>query len=245
MCLSQLTTTTTLPLAQVQAHTFELDEDTTSYGDYVKGGIVTEHKEHKTLDFKPLAQALEDPGEFLLSDFAKMERPGILHLGFQALNEFQVCGSCFTFKSDLSAILEAGSRHVHLFCTCPPVKSSSNVTAESYHLQHLDSLTTSTGSLSTSTGSLLISIDSLSKSRDIQSALCFQRGAQSTSDRHRLCCVMQDENGRRPHAYNREDAASLVQIAHKINVQASNKVDVDEVQLPLANLLLCMHRSFH
>ncbi|DBB17709.1 TPA: NEDD8-activating protein uba3 [Trebouxia sp. C0006] len=111
---------------KVQAHTFELDEDTTSYGDYVKGGIVTEYKEHKTLDFKPLAQALEDPGEFLLSDFAKMERPGILHLGFQALNEFQ------------------------------------------------------------------------------------------------------DENGRRPHAYNREDAASLVQIAHKINEQASNKVDVDE-----------------
>ncbi|DBA88021.1 TPA: hypothetical protein ACH3X1_005003 [Trebouxia sp. C0004] len=111
---------------KVQAHTFELEEDTTSYGDYVKGGIVTEHKEHKTLDFKPLAQALDDPGEFLLSDFAKMERPGILHLGFQALNEFQ------------------------------------------------------------------------------------------------------DENARRPHAYNRDDAASLVQIAHKINEQASNKVDVDE-----------------
>ena len=48
------------------------------------------HKETKTLDFKPLAQALDDPGEFLLSDFAKMERPGILHIGFQALNLFQV-----------------------------------------------------------------------------------------------------------------------------------------------------------
>jgi hypothetical protein len=142
MCLSQLTTT--FSLTKVQAHTFELDEDTTSYGDYVKGGIVTEHKEHKTLDFKPLAQALEDPGEFLLSDFAKMERPGILHLGFQALNEFQVCGSSFDVKSELSAILGAGSRDVHLFCTCPPVKSSSNATAGLYHLQHLDSLSIST-----------------------------------------------------------------------------------------------------
>ena len=75
---------------QVQAHTFELEEDTSSYGNYIKGGIVTEHKEPKTLDFKPLAQALDDPGEFLLSDFAKMERPGVLHLGFQALNAFQV-----------------------------------------------------------------------------------------------------------------------------------------------------------
>lgn len=78
--------------SQVQAHTFELEEDTSSYGTYVKGGIVTEHKEHKTLDFKPLMQALDDPGEFLLSDFAKMERAGILHLGFQALNAFQVWG---------------------------------------------------------------------------------------------------------------------------------------------------------
>lgn len=93
-----------ISLAQVQAHSFELEEDTTSYGDYVKGGIVTEHKDHKTLDFKPLAQALDDPGEFLLSDFAKMERPGILHLGFQALNDFQVCGSSFDVKSELSAI---------------------------------------------------------------------------------------------------------------------------------------------
>ena len=64
------------------------------------------------------------------------------------------------------------------------------------------------------------------------------------TDRHKLCCVMQDENGRRPHAYNREDAASLVQIAHKINEQASNKVDVDEVQLlhsASGKLALCMH----
>lgn len=75
---------------QVQAHSFELCEDTSTYGQYQRGGIVTVHKETKTLDFKPLAQALDDPGEFLLSDFAKMERPGILHIGFQALNLFQV-----------------------------------------------------------------------------------------------------------------------------------------------------------
>ena len=60
---------------------------------------MTEHKEQKTLDFKTLAQALEDPGEFLLSDFAKRERPGILHLGFQALNAFQV-GIGFSGCSD-------------------------------------------------------------------------------------------------------------------------------------------------
>lgn len=78
------------PVIQVQAHTFELLEDTSTYGNYQQGGIVTVHKETKALEFKPLAQALDDPGEFLLSDFAKMERPGILHIGFQALNLFQV-----------------------------------------------------------------------------------------------------------------------------------------------------------
>ena len=54
---------------------------------------------------------------------------------------------------------------------------------------------------------------------------------------------MQDENGRRPHPYDRDDAAALVQLAHKINEQASNKIDVDEVHLPHACdlALLCMH----
>jgi len=31
---------------------------------------------------------IEDPGEFLLSDFAKLERSPLLHLGFQALDAF-------------------------------------------------------------------------------------------------------------------------------------------------------------
>jgi len=35
-------------------------------------------------------QSLESPGEFLLSDFAKMERPALLHLAFQALDAYQV-----------------------------------------------------------------------------------------------------------------------------------------------------------
>jgi ubiquitin-activating enzyme E1 len=35
-------------------------------------------------------QALADPGEFLLSDFAKLERSAQLHVGFQALDAFQV-----------------------------------------------------------------------------------------------------------------------------------------------------------
>ena len=40
---------------------------------------------------------------------------------------------------------------------------------------------------------------------------------------------MQEENGRLPRCYDKEDAASLVQLANKINEQANNKVDLDEV----------------
>ncbi len=68
-----------------------MEDDVSLLGEYIRGGIVTQHKEPKTLSFKTLTQALEDPGEFLLSDFSKMERPAMLHVGFQALDAFQVC----------------------------------------------------------------------------------------------------------------------------------------------------------
>lgn len=74
----------------LQAFSFEVEEDTSGFSEYEKGGIVTQFKEKKVLDFRTLAQALEDPGEFLLSDFAKLERPALLHVGFQALAAFQV-----------------------------------------------------------------------------------------------------------------------------------------------------------
>ena len=51
---------------------------------------MTQHKAPKQLAFKPLQQALQEPGELMLTDFSKIERPGLLHLGFQALDAFQV-----------------------------------------------------------------------------------------------------------------------------------------------------------
>jgi ubiquitin-activating enzyme E1 len=44
----------------------------------------------QVLSFKRLGEALESPGEFLLSDFSKMERGPLLHLAFQALDAYQV-----------------------------------------------------------------------------------------------------------------------------------------------------------
>ncbi|XP_030925521.1 ubiquitin-activating enzyme E1 1-like [Quercus lobata] len=69
-------------------YSFAIEEDTTQYAAYVRGGIVTQVKQPKVLNFKPLQEALRDPGDFLLSDFSKFDRPPLLHLAFQALDKF-------------------------------------------------------------------------------------------------------------------------------------------------------------
>ncbi len=74
----------------MQPHSFELEQDTSSYKGYVRGGIVAQFKRPKQLAFQPLQQAIDSPGEFLFSDFSKIERPGLLHVAFQALDAFQV-----------------------------------------------------------------------------------------------------------------------------------------------------------
>ena len=76
-------------IKDVKAHSFKLANcDSSSFGAYVGGGIATQVKETKRLEFKTLADATRDPGEFLLSDFAKFDRGPVLHLGFQALERF-------------------------------------------------------------------------------------------------------------------------------------------------------------
>ena len=67
---------------------------------YERGGVVVQVKQPKTLSFAPLSAATEAPlgsataggggGEFLVSDFSKFDRPPLLHLGFAALDAFQV-----------------------------------------------------------------------------------------------------------------------------------------------------------
>ncbi|KAF7048558.1 hypothetical protein CFC21_057304 [Triticum aestivum] len=70
-------------------YSFFLEEDTSSFGTYVRGGIVTQVKPPKVLKFKPLKEAMKEPGEFLMSDFSKFDRPPLLHLAFQALDKFR------------------------------------------------------------------------------------------------------------------------------------------------------------
>ncbi|EPS43694.1 hypothetical protein H072_2288 [Dactylellina haptotyla CBS 200.50] len=56
-------------------------------GKYVRGGLFQQVKMPKIINFKSLADQLAKP-EFLMSDFAKWDRPSQLHVGFQALSKF-------------------------------------------------------------------------------------------------------------------------------------------------------------
>lgn len=62
--------------------------DVSKLGTYKKGGIYTQVKVPQKVSYQSLAEQLETP-EFVFSDFAKFDRPAQLHLGFQALHQFQ------------------------------------------------------------------------------------------------------------------------------------------------------------
>lgn len=89
-------------LSHEQAHSFEVEEDSTAYSPYISGGIATQVKESIVLSFRSLAESLDDPGEFLLTDFAKLERSPLLHIGFQALDAFAVCSQLALLQFSLS-----------------------------------------------------------------------------------------------------------------------------------------------
>lgn len=61
--------------------------DTSAYKPYKKGGIFTQVKMPKLINFKPLQESLKQP-EQLISDFAKFDRPATLHAAWQALSAF-------------------------------------------------------------------------------------------------------------------------------------------------------------
>ncbi|KAJ9096313.1 hypothetical protein QFC20_006451 [Naganishia adeliensis] len=67
-------------------YTFSIG-DTSNLSDYVSGGIFTQVKMPKVINFKSLRESLKNP-EFFITDFAKFDRPATLHAGFQALSAF-------------------------------------------------------------------------------------------------------------------------------------------------------------
>lgn len=70
-------------------YTFELiGVDTSSQSEAITQGYITQVKKPNQMSFTQYNKALESPGEFMLSDFAKFDRPPLLHLAFKALQQY-------------------------------------------------------------------------------------------------------------------------------------------------------------
>lgn len=61
--------------------------DTTSYSEYVRGGIASQVKMPTSISFKPLKEAMKKP-EYLVTDWGKFDYPEQLHLAFITLHKY-------------------------------------------------------------------------------------------------------------------------------------------------------------
>lgn len=61
--------------------------DTTNFSKYTSGGVVTQVKMPKKIQFKPLKESFANP-EFVITDFGKFDYPQQLHSAFAALHKF-------------------------------------------------------------------------------------------------------------------------------------------------------------
>lgn len=90
-------------------YAFEVDFDSSKEPPYVSSGYITQKKQPKTVRHRAASTAMADPGEFLLSDFAKMTRPPALHAAFRALRSWRASnnGAYPMSAADVAAIQDA------------------------------------------------------------------------------------------------------------------------------------------
>lgn len=86
--MDTLNVSSPVKVISAKPHSLEVDIDSSDFRQYIKGGIVTQVKQPRTLHFKSLSESIDSPGEFLISDFSKFDRPALLHLGFRAVESF-------------------------------------------------------------------------------------------------------------------------------------------------------------
>ena len=87
--------------------TFELvGVDTSLEKEAIMQGYITQVKTPVTLHFRTYSQSLQDPGELMLSDYAKMDRPNLLHLAYKALAEYWEKHSYYPIPGDKAAVKE-------------------------------------------------------------------------------------------------------------------------------------------
>ena len=102
--MDQLNGSEARPVKVVGPYTFTI-EDTRGYGGYISGGNMIQVKQKKTINFKSLRDSLKQP-DFLISDFAKFDRPIQLHLGYQALDRYRADHGELPPPSDAAAAAE-------------------------------------------------------------------------------------------------------------------------------------------
>nr|BAT25236.1 host ubiquitin activating E1 [Nitzschia sp. IriIs04] len=91
--------------------TFEIKGETISdEATGVQQGYITQVKQPVTIAFETYEKRLSDPGEIMMSDFAKFDRPLLLHAAYQALEEVREQMGDYPTPGDVEActkVLEA------------------------------------------------------------------------------------------------------------------------------------------
>ncbi|EGG23006.1 ubiquitin activating enzyme E1 [Cavenderia fasciculata] len=85
--MSQLNDLPPQKIKVISPFTFSIG-DTTSFGQYTSGGYVTEVKQPKIIEFKPLEKILEKGENLFFTDDSKFDHPSSLLAGFQAIHRF-------------------------------------------------------------------------------------------------------------------------------------------------------------
>ncbi|KAG8238591.1 hypothetical protein J437_LFUL018300, partial [Ladona fulva] len=67
--------------------------DTTKYSKYIRGGVISQVKMPKILNFLPMRKSLLSP-EYLITDFAKMDNLATTHLAFATLHHYKAKKQC-------------------------------------------------------------------------------------------------------------------------------------------------------
>jgi ubiquitin-activating enzyme E1 len=86
--MEELNRATPYSVTVTGVHSFTIQEDTRSYGRYLSGGYFTKLKTAKNMEFLSLGKALLAP-KFCISDPVKASQALPMHVGFQAVDEFE------------------------------------------------------------------------------------------------------------------------------------------------------------
>jgi len=67
-------------------YTFSIG-DTRAFSDYASGGVATQVKKPKSVNFKSFEESMKEP-DFMMTDFAKFDSPAKLHLCYQTMHSY-------------------------------------------------------------------------------------------------------------------------------------------------------------